>query len=959
MRAVLVFVAAIAAALLTTSCDGCGEAPADPGDDGDGAGASCLLDDDCAIGLFCVAGACSADGDGDGAANLTDVCPTVADPAQADQDNDGVGDLCDDCVDVADPNQADADQDGVGDACSPSVDADGDDVPDAVDNCPAVDNADQDDTDGDGVGDACEDDSDGDGVPDADDDCPNVANTGQTDTDQDGAGDACDDDDDDDGIEDGDDVCPLIFDPAQGDMDGDGDGDRCDDDDNDGVVAADDDCPFVANPNQADLDHDGAGDLCDDDDDGDGIDDVDDVCPRTADPGQLDADQDGVGDACDPDTTRTTGGTTDDTCAYQPPVGVLAPTVEWQAGVPATAPYPDRTQVMMTPIVVNLTDDDGDSVIGLRDTPDVVFATFATTPPTGGGAGTDFLSYGVLRAMSGDGSRLLWSVGSAELGLSDRGGVLPAGSIAAGDIDRDGEVEIVAGVWDDLSELGGLVCLNHDGSVKWRTTAMSGGKLSPRQFEMWWGGPSIADLDGDGAPEIIVGAVVFDANGVLLWDGSTASGFTGPVGKGINWRAGDAANVLYTGTLSVVADLDGVFDAATQSWHQEVVTGRTAYTSDGDLLWEADPTLPDGFPAIGDFDDDGLPEVVVSANGTVRIHDGATGALLWSVVITTPLGDAGGRIGPPTVADMDGDGTPEIGVAGKNQYVALKVDLSTPTPTFAQAKLWGSNTQDASSSMTGSSVFDFEGDGKAEVVYNDELYLRVYDGETGAVLFAEPNTSYTALEYPIIVDIDNDGQAEIVVGANDFECGDVLSCTPGLSGLRVFGDADHNWVATRRIWNQHAYHIGNVDEDGRIPTDEAPSWATHNTYRSNAQTSAPAQAAPDLVADDVTAFTDGCLGSVSAWVRNEGASRAGAGITVTFYAVNGSDVRELGTATTTLPLLPGDSERVSATLTVPAGGPWTLRAVVDDPAGATAATVNECDESNNAAVAAVQVACSS
>ena len=84
----------------------------------------------------------------------------------------------------------------------------------------------------------------------------------------------------------------------------------------------------------------------------------------------------------------------------------------------------------------------------------------------------------------------------------------------------------------------------------------------------------------------------------------------------------------------------------------------------------------------------------------------------------------------------------------------------------------------------------------------------------------------------------------------------------------MFGDADHNWVATRRIWNQHAYHIGNVDEDGRIPADETPSWTTHNTYRLNAQTSAPAQAAPDLVADDVVTFIDGCLGSVSAWVRN-------------------------------------------------------------------------------------------
>ena len=41
---------------------------------------------------------------------------------------------------------------------------------------------------------------------------------------------------------------------------------------------------------------------------------------------------------------------------------------------------------------------------------------------------------------------------------------------------------------------------------------------------------------------------------------------------------------------------------------------------------------------------------------------------------------------------------------------------------------------DHSSSATGSSVFDFEEDGYAEVVYNDETMLRIYDGETGAGL---------------------------------------------------------------------------------------------------------------------------------------------------------------------------------------------------------------------------------
>ena len=48
---------------------------------------------------------------------------------------------------------------------------------------------------------------------------------------------------------------------------------------------------------------------------------------------------------------------------------------------------------------------------------------------------------------------------------------------------------------------------------------------------------------------------------------------------------------------------------------------------------------------------------------------------------------------------------------------------------------WKRDTEDDSSRVTSSSVFDFNGDGAAEVVYNDECYFRVYDGHDGEVLF--------------------------------------------------------------------------------------------------------------------------------------------------------------------------------------------------------------------------------
>lgn len=900
-------------------------------------------DEVCVPGESCIEDSCVADSDGDMVPDSEDNCPAVANPDQADSDGDGTGDVCE----MPDP-VSDSDSDG---------------IPDDMDNCPEVENPDQADVDGDGIGDACDtqndNDQDMDGVADDQDNCPDDPNPGQTDTDGDGQGDVCDADDDMDGVDDDQDNCPLVSNPSQDDSDGDGIGDACDDGDGDGVNDDVDNCPDVSNSAQGDQDNDGIGDLCDPDVDGDGIPNdgdgsgsetdnpcedgetvnCDDNCVSSPNPDQADNDQDGEGDVCDPDNTRLTNKPFDMACAFARQAGPFTPSLEWSLSISANDPYPDRNQVMMTPVVVNLNDDNLDGVVDTRDVPDVIYTTFQTNQ---NGAGWDELRYGVLRAASGDGSGLLWSVGFNELMLeANRGGIQPSGNIAVGDIDNDGLPEIIAGLWHNNVETGGMVAIENDGRVKWKTTHTDGTRLQPRQFDFWWGGPSIADLEGDGQPEIIIGAMVFNHDGTLAWDGRNATGLAGDPGQGTNPRSASDNSPTYTGTLSVVADLDRLPNA-NNLYEQEVVTGRTAYRADGTVMWEAPLAMRDGFPAIADFDNDGNPEVVVSSRGSVRIHNGRTGAVLWSVDVPS------GRLGAPTVADFDGDGDLEIGVAGKDSYVALLVDLNNPAPTYEAAKLWSNTTKDSSSNMTGSSVFDFEGDGAAEVVYNDEEFLRVYDGATGAVLFQQPNTSFTALEYPIIVDVDNDGEAEIVVGTNDFECGDQLACTKGFSGLRVYGAANNAWVATRRVWNQHAYHIGNVDELGQIPAQENPSWLTHNTYRLNALTEIPPTAAPDLTPEDPFAAADGCgLVNLSVWVTNSGAVRVGAGLPVSFYAVDGVQRIYLGEATTRLALEPGDSEKVTLAASFPQGGPWDAEAVVDDAMGSGAGTRNECEEANN------------
>src|SRR5205085_6459019 len=165
----------------------------------------------------------------------------------------------------------------------------------------------------------------------------------------------------------------------------------------------------------------------------------------------------------------------------------------------------------------------------------------------------------------------------------------------------------------------------------------------------------------------------------------------------------------------------------------------------------------DGYPAIADLDLDGDPEVVLVASGMVRVLDGGNG-LAWCGV--DPTGDmcedddtlrtaaiaipGGGRGGPPTIADFDGDGRPEIAAAGGGSYsvydlaragedIVQPMGAPAPEPGAIYVR-WSQETQDQSSNATGSSVFDFQGDGVAEVVYADECYMRVYSGLDGTII---------------------------------------------------------------------------------------------------------------------------------------------------------------------------------------------------------------------------------
>jgi hypothetical protein len=208
-------------------------------------------------------------------------------------------------------------------------------------------------------------------------------------------------------------------------------------------------------------------------------------------------------------------------------------------------------------------------------------------------------------------------------------------------------------------------------------------------------------------------------------------------------------------------------------------------------------------------------------------------------------------------------------------------------------------------------------------------------------------SSCTWHEYVLVADVDGDGNAEIVAVANN-------NCGFGPQrGVYVFGDAADNWVATRKIWNQHTYHITNVNPDGTIPAIELNNWqqAGLNNYRLN--TFAPSEpqplSAPDLVPSFLRFNQANCPNSVgiTARIGNGGSLLAPNGVNVSFYSGDpGAGGILLGTVQTSAPLNPGEFEDVVFNWAPPGIGTQTVFVRADDN-GAGVGAVNEGFENNN------------
>jgi hypothetical protein len=371
-------------------------------------------------------------------------------------------------------------------------------------------------------------------------------------------------------------------------------------------------------------------------------------------------------------------------------------------------------------------------------------------------------------------------------------------SPAVADIDKDGQAEVIWGSYD-------LVSLNGaTGALEWRAT--NGSRV--------WPSIAVADLTGNGTLEIIVGRssdqlTVYNSAGGVLWARN-------PFGGG-EVRTLAVSNLETDGVLDIV-----VGRASGGSTKQLNAFDGNGNQRGG---WPARRDGEAGYgwgmynqnAAIGDLNNDGLKEIIgptdthyitaLDRNGNQLAASSIYGAgKVWSQVGVhvshqvdlRGYANCGSEHRPnfansaPVIADVNGDGTREIIVIGNvyncgtNPYTdlyeipyILKADRTRwaadsfdwtvlPTPASGAAPL-SEDYNVIESNVPNPVVADLDSDGFAEILYPS------YDGRLHAFWLDKTQHGSWPFEVkqagepfirfasePAVVDLDNDGQAEVI-----------------------------------------------------------------------------------------------------------------------------------------------------------------------------------------------------
>ena len=249
------------------------------------------------------------------------------------------------------------------------------------------------------------------------------------------------------------------------------------------------------------------------------------------------------------------------------------------------------------------------------------------------------------------------------------------------------------------------------------------------------GAPFLADLDADGAPEVIGRGMATSAV-----DGRTL--FTFPASDSSGVRA-VAADLDLDGFPEILAGLD----------HEPAIRDGAGQLIAVCAIGELGPDEDDNtIFAVGNLDDDANGEFVVVREGVLAVCE-ADG----SIRAATMTGSANATV--VGIAELTGDDAPEILVDEYHPAEAVRVSVAAYD---RDLRLLWRHPLSVDDGKAPFSVADLDGDGRHEVLVHPSVGGLLVLSPAGEVLTTIDGPGTGTIDPPIVADIDGDGLAEIV-----------------------------------------------------------------------------------------------------------------------------------------------------------------------------------------------------
>ncbi|HEX5817424.1 MAG TPA: VCBS repeat-containing protein [Gemmatimonadales bacterium] len=355
-----------------------------------------------------------------------------------------------------------------------------------------------------------------------------------------------------------------------------------------------------------------------------------------------------------------------------------------------------------------------------------------------------------------------------------------ANTMAFADVDGDGDLDLV---WGDFFEPG-LLLFENTGRCEEPLLRKEpvGFPVTAPVRTSGYNAPAFGDVDRDGHLDFVVGVVggSYDPNRTTI---ANLLYYAGTPGHGFAARTDRLLSQVDVGSesLPVLADLDGDGDldllvgnkleplekGTSRLWRFENVGSRSA----PQFRWRGALPLRGRYhmaPAAGDLDGDGDADLLVgsfSSRVALARNDGGAFTIIDSALVTIPRGSNT----TPALGDLDGDGDLDLLVgeaSGSLNY--YRNDGSRTAPAFTLVSETFDDIKVGRRSAP--HLADVDGDGDLDLlVGTDEGGLATFRNEGSRAVWrfvreAGITTEVPPMSAPAAGDLDGDGRMELVVG---------------------------------------------------------------------------------------------------------------------------------------------------------------------------------------------------